>query len=73
MFSAGAAQHSFRHFGKAQPVRGWYRLKDEKKKRGIDIYGADGSFATENHGQKIIQLMFISYINILTVEISVHD
>ena len=33
MFSAGAAQRSFRHFGKAQPVRGWYRLKDEKEKK----------------------------------------
>lgn len=55
LFSGGVAHHLF-HFVKAQPVHGWYRLKDLKKGRRrrnrSEFYGTCRFLLTVHHTHK---------------------
>lgn len=55
LFSGGVAHHLF-HFVKAQPVHGWYRLKDLKKGRRRrnrgEFYGTCRFLLTVHHTHK---------------------
>lgn len=53
LFSAGALQHSFRHFWKAQPVHGWYHLKNRKKDQS-GCYSLNNVASLHHRQKKII-------------------